>query len=154
MTPTELVEALSAFVVLAKDAASAHSAAVDKEKMNNDATQDILHIAELAPEYFEEVNLLPVLHQLRIDRREAKKELEVTDIFAQWAQQNKKAIDVLSNQIGQMKKIIARQPRDMYCLRTDIAGRKGEWITHKEEAPPMDQLSLEYVKEGDGESAF
>lgn len=154
MTPIELVEALSAFVALAKDADAAYRDAVAKEQQNNDATQDILHIAELAPEVFQETNLLPILHQLRVDRREAKKELEVTDLFAKWAQQNKKAIDVLSNQIGQMKKILARQPRDMYCLKTDVAGRKGDWITHREDAEMPGQISLEYEKKGDDPSAF
>lgn len=148
MTPTELVEALSAFCDLAKSAQASYEEAVRKEQENNDATQDVLHIAELAPEVFAETNLLAVLHQLRVDRRDAKKELEVTDIFAKWAAQNKKAIDVLSNQIGQMKKIIARQPRDMYCLRTNVAGRKGDWITHKEpdpEAPEVvGQIALNY----------
>lgn len=154
MTPTELVEALSAFVTLAKEADASYKAAVAKEQQNNDATQDILHIAELAPEVFQETDLLPVLHQLRVDRREAKKELEVTDLFAQWAEKNKKAIDVLSNQIGQMKRILARQPRDMYCLKTDVAGRKGDWITHREEAAMPGQIELEYEKKGDDPSAF
>ena len=154
MTPTELVEALSAFVTLAKEADAAYKAAVAKEQQNNDATQDILHIAELAPEVFQETDLLPVLHQLRVDRREAKKELEVTDLFAQWAEKNKKAIDVLSNQIGQMKRVLARQPRDMYCLKTDVAGRKGDWITHREDAPLPGQIELEYEKKGDEPSAF
>ena len=154
MTPAELVQALTDFVDIAKAAASAYQDAVAKEQRNNDATQDILHIAELAPEVFEETNLLPILHQLRVDRREAKKELEVTDIFARWAEQNKKAIDVLSNQIGQMNRILKRQPRDMYCLKTDVAGRKGDWITHQEPAEPLDQIALEYEKKGDDPSAF
>lgn len=154
MTPTELVEALSAFVTLAKEADAAYKDAVAKEQRNNDATQDILHIAELAPEVFQETDLLPVLHQLRVDRRDAKKELEVTDLFAQWAEKNKKSIDVLSNQIGQMKRIIARQPRDMYCLKTDVAGRKGDWITHREDSEMPGQVELEYEKKGDEPSAF
>lgn len=154
MTPTELVEALSAFVELAKSAEAAHSAAVEREQENNDATQDILHIAELAPERFAETDLLSVLHQLRIDRRDAKKELEVTDIFAKWAAQNKKAVDVLSNQIGAMKKIIARQPRDMYCLKTNVAGRKGDWISHVEQPTQIaDQTELNY-EGGDPPSVF
>lgn len=132
MTPTELVAALSQFIELARSAETAHARAVEQEQENNDATQDILHIAELAPERFVETDLLSTLHKLRIDRREAKKELEVTDIFNQWAQQNKKSIDVLSQKVGLMKKILDRQPRDMYCLKTNIAGVKGEWITHVE----------------------
>lgn len=163
MTPSELVEALSTFVAIAKAAESAHEDAVLREKENNDATQDVLHIAELAPEVFAETNLLATLHQLRVDRRDAKKELEVTDLFAKWAASNKKAIDVLSNQIGQMKKILARQPRDMYCLRTNVAGRKGDWITHVEPADTDDdgevtgqlqmQIGTLYERE-EPESAF
>lgn len=140
MTPTELVEALEVFIKLARDAESAYAWAVQKEQENNDATQDILHIAELAPERFAETDLLSVLHQLRVDRRDAKKELEVTDVFAQWAKDNKKAIDVLSNKVGIMKKILARQPRDMYCLKTDVAGKKGDWIIHVEPKPDDGQL--------------
>lgn len=132
MTPQELVDAISAFCDLARSAEAAHACAVEREQENNDATQDILHIAELAPERFAETNLLATLHTLRIDRREAKKELEVTDVFAKWAVANKKAIDTLSNQLGVMRKIIARQPRDMYCLKTNVAGKKGDWITHTE----------------------
>lgn len=132
MTPQELVDAISAFCDLARSAEAAHACAVEREQENNDATQDILHIAELAPERFAETNLLATLHTLRIDRREAKKELEVTDVFAKWAMANKKAIDTLSNQLGVMRKIIARQPRDMYCLKTNVAGKKGDWITHTE----------------------
>lgn len=156
MNPSQLIEALSAFCELAKAAESAHAEAVRKEQQNNDATQDILHIAELAPEVFAETNLLAVLHQLRVDRRDAKKELEVTDIFAKWAAQNKKAIDVLSNNIGAMKKIVARQPRDMYCLRTDVAGRKGDWITHVErptEGEDPYQMQIDFEK-GEPQSAF
>lgn len=132
MTPQELVDAISAFCDLARSAEAAHACAVEREQENNDATQDILHIAELAPERFAETNLLATLHTLRVDRREAKKELEVTDVFAKWAVANKKAIDTLSNQLGVMRKIIARQPRDMYCLKTNVAGKKGDWITHTE----------------------
>lgn len=132
MTPQELVDAISAFCDLARSAEAAHASAVEREQENNDATQDILHIAELAPERFAETSLLATLHTLRIDRREAKKELEVTDVFAKWAVANKKAIDTLSNQLGVMRKIIARQPRDMYCLKTNVAGKKGDWITHTE----------------------
>lgn len=161
MTPQELVDALSQFVELAKSAESAHAWAVQREQENNDATQDILHIAELAPERFAETDLLSVLHQLRMDRRDAKKELEVTNIFAEWAKNNSKAINVLSNQVGQMKKILARQPRDMYCLKTNVAGRKGDWITHVERPPEekSDQLpgqitTLNYEGEGDPKSAF
>lgn len=147
MTPQELVDALSAFLELARSAESAHASAVEREKENNDATQDILHIAELAPEIFAETNLLATLHTLRMDRREAKKELEVTDLFAKWAVANKKAIDVLSNQVGAMKKVLARQPRDMYCLKTNVAGRKGDWITHVEkpaEEPDQYQMVIDF----------
>lgn len=135
MTPQELVDAIAAFCDLARSAEAAHASAVQKEQENNDATQDILHIAELAPERFAETNLLATLHTLRMDRRDAKKELEVTDVFAKWAAANKKSIDTLSNQLGVMRKIIARQPRDMYCLKTNVAGKKGDWITHTERAP-------------------
>lgn len=134
MAPQELVDALAAFCEIARSAESAHASAVEREQENNDATQDILHIAELAPEIFAQTNLLATLHTLRIDRRDAKKELEVTDVFAKWAVANKKAIDTLSNQIGVMRKIIARQPRDMYCLKTNVAGKKGDWIQHTERA--------------------
>lgn len=134
MTPQELVDAVEAFCNLARSAESAHAIAVEKEQENNDATQDILHIAELAPEIFAETNLLATLHTLRVDRRAAKKELEVTDVFAKWAAANKKAIDTLSQQLGYMRKIIARQPRDMYCLKTNVAGKKGDWIQHTEPA--------------------
>lgn len=135
MTPQELVDALTTFCDIARSAEAAHAWAVEREKENNDATQDILHIAELAPERFAETDLLRQLHTLRLDRREAKKELEVTDVFAKWAMANKKAIDTLSNQLGVMRKILARQPRDMYCLKTNVAGKKGDWITHTERAP-------------------
>lgn len=129
MTPQELVDALSEFVELAKNAATAHARAVEQEEANNDATQDVLHVAELQPERFAETDLLSVLHKLRVDRREAKKELEVTDIFAQWANQNSKAINILGQSVGQMKKILNRQPLAMYCLKTGVAGEKGDWIT-------------------------
>ena len=129
MTPAELIESLTTFVEIAKNAEAAHARAVQQEQANNDATQDVLHIAELTPERFAETDLLAVLHKLRVDRREAKKELEVTDIFAQWTTANTKAINVLSNKIGEMKKILARQPRAMYCLKTDVAGEKGSWVT-------------------------
>lgn len=132
MTPQELVDAIAAFCDLARSAEYAHARAVEREQENNDATQDILHIAELAPEIFAETNLLATLHTLRVDRRDAKKELEVTDVFAKWAVANKKAIDTLSNQLGVMRKIIQRQPRDMYCLKTNVAGKKGDWISHTE----------------------
>lgn len=137
MTPQELVDAITAFCDLARSADAAHASAVAREQENNDATQDILHVAELAPEIFAETDLLSKLHTLRVDRRAAKKELEVTDIFAKWAANNKKAIDVLSQSLGQMRKILARQPRDMYCLRTDVAGKKGDWITHVAEPEPI-----------------
>lgn len=155
MTPAELVVALSSFVELAKSAQYAHASAVEKEQLNNDATQDILHVAELAPERFFETDLLSTLHQLRVDRRDAKKELEVTDIFAKWAENNKKAIDVLSNSVGQMKKILARQPLATYCLRTDAAGRKGDWISHveREDEDVLAPVTITY-EGGEPKSAF
>lgn len=151
MTPQELVDAVSAFCDLARSADAAHASAVAKEQENNDATQDILHVAELAPELFTEIDLLSQLHTLRVDRRAAKKELEVTDIFAKWAASNKKAIDVLSQSLGQMRKVLARQPRDMYCLRTNVAGKKGDWITHIEQ-PSIS--SVENEKEETSNATF
>lgn len=145
MDTREFVNALAAFVELAEDAEAAHARAVEQEQANNDATQDILHVAELQPERFAETNLLETLHKLRVDRREAKKELEVTDIFANWAKQNRKAINVLAQNVGAMKKVLARQPLAMYCLKTNIAGDKGSWITRtiEEEAP----AGIEFPKE-------
>lgn len=151
MNAAELEQYLTQFLQQSRDAKRRFEEATALEQYPNDATQDILHAIELAPSKLEGVDVVRVLHDLRVARRDAKKELEVTQIFADWAAQNKKALDTLEQALGAMRKVLRRQPHDSYRYRTGIIGEQGNWlqadpepVTEPEAEPPeeCEQLSM------------
>lgn len=125
MTPVELEQYLTEFQVFARDANRRYEEAVALEQSPNSAIQDILHAAEFAPSILENVNLLSLLHKFRLDRRAAKQELEVTELFKNWATTHKTALDQLNQVIGEMRKVLRRQPNDFYSYKTDAVQPKG-----------------------------
>lgn len=145
MNAAELEQYLTQFLQSCRDSKRRFEEATALEQYPNDATQDLLHAIELAPSQMEGVNLVRVIHDLRVQRRDAKKELEVTQIFFDWATQNKKAIDQLDNALGQMRKILRRQPHDAYRWRTSIIGEAGNWL----QADPEPEPEMEDVINGD-----
>ncbi len=125
ITPMDLAEYLADFLEICRDAKSDYQKAVDAEQEPSSAIQDILHAAEFAPSALDKIDILETLHNLRTVRREAKKNLEITDLFQQWAERNQKATRELSETVGAMRKIIRRQPNDFYRWKTDVLGEKG-----------------------------
>ena len=155
MNAAELEQYLTQFLQQARDAQRRFEEATALEQLPNDCIQDILHTAEFAPSQLDNMDIVSVLHQLRMDRREAKKELEVTTVFKEWAVQNKKSLDLLEQALGQMRKVLRRQPRDMYRFKTNIVGEKDGWLQAEPEVNAFDtvdpnQITLEEVfHEGD-----
>lgn len=145
MNAAELEQYLTQFLQQSRDARRRYEEAVRQEQYPNDATQDLLHTIELAPSKVEGMDLVKIIHDLRVARRDAKKELEVTQLWADWAQQNKKAIDTLEQCLGQMRKILRRQPRDAYRYRTDIVTEAGEWL----QADPEPEEEVNNEHQGD-----
>lgn len=95
----------------------------------------MLHALELAPKQLDAETVKWKLHELRVDRRGAKQELEVTSLWADWCDKNKKSL-------GQMRKILRRQPNDFYVFKTDILGIKGEYLQADQE-PEYIQMKME-----------
>jgi hypothetical protein len=128
MTPAELEQYLTEFLAVARDAHRQHQRAIAAELWPNEAIQDILHAAELAPSMLEGVDVVGKLNHMRSLRRATKQELEVTDIFFFFFYTHKKALDTLENTLGSMRKVLRRQPNDMYRFKTDILSDKGAFL--------------------------
>lgn len=128
MNAVELERYLTQFLQTGRDAQFRFDEATALEQYPNDATQDILHIAELAPQNLEGKDIVAILHNLRVQRRDAKKELEVTTIWKEWTVKHKKALDDLEQTLGAMRKVLRRQPSDAYRYKSSIIGEKGEWL--------------------------
>lgn len=144
MTPAEMERYLTDFLSFIKDADRRYNQAIADEQWPNSAIQDVLHAAEFAPSMIKNTNFLAeTLTALRQRRREAKKELEVTEVFKAWADENRTAINKLEQALGQVRKVLARQPNDMYCFKTDIFGTQGQYL--QVDAPEInpDQISME-----------
>lgn len=142
MTANELERYLSAFLIQCRAAKHQHEQAVAAEQAPNDAIQDILHVAEFSPALLDPAHLPTLLHELRHQRRETKKELEVSQIFYSWTEENKKSIDKLDQVLGAMRKVLRRQPTDMYRYKSDVIGEKDSWLQAAELDDP-NQLKLE-----------
>lgn len=75
MNGIELEAFVTSFMNLYRSAEKAFNEATEAEQILNDATQDILHSIELCPEQIDATEMVRKLHQIRMDRREAKQEL-------------------------------------------------------------------------------
>lgn len=147
MKAAEFEQYLTTFLDHCRQARYYFEEAQAEEQYPNDATQDLLHIAEFAPSQLEGVDIISILHGLRETRREAKKELEVAQYFHTWAEENKLAISKLEQALGNMRKVLRRQPHDMYRCRTSIIGEKDNWLQADPE--PYHQLTMyELLVEG------
>lgn len=126
MTPVELEAYLTQFLQTARDAQRRYEEAVALEILPNESIQDLLHTAEFAPSLLKGYPLDETLHTLRAQRRTAKQELEVTDLFKAWSDENKAALNKLENLLGNIRKVLRRQPNDFYMYKTNIIGEKGK----------------------------
>lgn len=142
MKANELEQYLTNFLNLTREAKSNFAEVSDNETEVNQAIQDILHAIELAPSQLDPTTMFWKLHELRVDRRGAKQELEVTSLWADWCDKNKKSLDTLQQVLGQMRKILRRQPNDFYVFKTDILGIKGEYLQADQE-PEYIQMKME-----------
>lgn len=145
MHAAELERYLTEFLGHSRNAKTRFEKAVEEEQFPNDATQDLLHVIELAPSQLKDVDIVKVLHELRVARRDTKRELEVTRIYADWATQNKKALDTLEQCLGQMRKILRRQPNDAYRYKTGVIGEKGAWLVADPEPKPEPEFEQEVL---------
>jgi len=120
---------LTEFLQVMRESNKRYDVAVLAEAEPNMATQDILHAIELAPSTVDFASIIPLLHKLRTDRRVTKKELEVTTRIKEWYNKNEKCINELQNVLGDIRKILDRQPNDIYSWKTNVIGEKGQWLT-------------------------
>lgn len=116
-----------------------------REQEMENATQDILHTCELDPESLADIDVVSILTNIRAERRDAKAELEVAKIFWGWVNANKKVLDLLTQKLGEIRKVLERQRTDAYCQKTDILNRRGAWIYQKiiEQPTMWDCLGLD-----------
>lgn len=144
MKAAELEQFISQFFTLCREAKADLEAATEAEQYPNSAIQDILHALEFAPKQLDAETIKWKLHELRVDRRDAKKELEVTTLWADWCDKNKKSLDTLQQVLGQMRKILRRQPHDFYAFKTDVIGEKGDYLqADPPEEPEYIQMKME-----------
>lgn len=125
MNPVELEQYLTEFLNTARDAKRRFEEATAAEQYPNSAIQDILHAAEFAPSTLGEKDVVALLNKYRTDRRTAKQELEVTELFQQWAEEHKTAINKLEQALGTIRKVLKRQPNDFYSYKTDAVAPQG-----------------------------
>lgn len=142
MKAAELEQFITQFFNICREAKSDLERATEAEQYPNSAIQDLLHALELAPSQLDPTTMFWKLHELRVDRRGAKQELEVTSLWADWCDKNKKSLDTLQQVLGQMRKILRRQPNDFYVFKTDILGIKGEYLQADKE-PEYIQMKME-----------
>lgn len=138
MKAAELEQFITQFFNICREAKADLERATEAEQYPNSAIQDLLHALELAPKQLDAETVKWKLHELRVDRRGAKQELEVTSLWAEWCDKNKKSLDTLQQVLGQMRKILRRQPNDFYVFKTDVLGVKGEYLQVDKE--------LEYIQ--------
>lgn len=133
LTAAELEQYLTAFQSAARAANQRYEEAIALESLPNEAIQDYLHQLEFAPSELPDAEqVVRRLTELRIQRRVAKKELEVTRIWRDWAEENKVAINKLDRVIGDMRKVLNRQPTDLYFYKTDEIKPKGTFLQREE----------------------
>lgn len=142
MKAAELEQFITQFFNICREAKSDLERATEAEQYPNSAIQDLLHALELAPKQLDAETVKWKLHELRVDRRGAKQELEVTSLWADWCDKNKKSLDTLQQVLGQMRKILRRQPNDFYVFKTDVLGIKGEYLQVDKE-PEYIQMKME-----------
>lgn len=142
MKAAELEQFITQFFNICREAKSDLERATEAEQYPNSAIQDLLHALELAPSQLDPTTMFWKLHELRVDRRGAKQELEVTSLWADWCDKNKKSLDTLQQVLGQMRKILRRQPNDFYVFKTDVLGIKGEYLQADKE-PEYIQMKME-----------
>lgn len=150
MTPIQLEQYLTNFLQMAREAERRYEEAIALEQLPNDILQDYLHQLEFAPEVLTmPAETLQRLSEVRRLRRTAKKELEVTQIWKNWAEENKQALNKLEQAVGAMRKVINRQPNDYYFYKSNEIGEKGSVMMQGEEPeePQDPQISIyEYIE--------
>lgn len=139
MNGIELEAFVTSFMNLYRSAEKAFNEATEVEQILNDATQDILHSIEFCPNQIDADEMVHKLHEIRMDRREAKQELEVATQFWDWAQKNRTAMTSLEQNLGAIRKIVRRQPNGIYRYKTNYVKPKDSWITREKE-PEYEQL--------------
>lgn len=137
MTPVELEAYLTQFLQTARDAQRRYEEAVALELYPNEAIQDILHAAEFAPSTLEDIDIVGKLHEMREMRRTAKQELEITNLFQQWSEEHKTAINKLENTLGAIRKVLKWQPNAFYLYKTNEVGEKGRALVVDEKPEPV-----------------
>jgi len=125
MSAHELEKYLTTFLQHMRDCNYNYEQTKALEYQPNAEIQDLLHVAEFAPSKLASVDLLSVMARLRQQRRDAKKELEVMERLKAWKDENQTALNKLENVLGDIRKILNRQPQDYYVYKTNIVGEKG-----------------------------
>lgn len=149
MKVQELETYLTQFLSIARQAEADFITATADEQYFEDAAQDLLHVAELAPSVLSETELVITLHRIRTERRDAKKELEGARIWKEWAIENKKSLDKLEQILGALRKVVRRQATSTYRFKTDVIGVKNEYLkTDDERDSEYEQLTIDmFIKE-------
>lgn len=137
----ELEDCITKFLNACREAQNRYKFCQDAESLSDSKTQDILHVIELDPESFADLDLISMLHEVRQERREVKECVQVAQYFHKWYNENKKAVDSLSNTLGDIRKVLKRQATPQYFWRTDLIGEIGK-VFEPQEHPALVQLTL------------
>lgn len=133
MTSQELTIHISEFLNTCRASTAQHQRTVENELYPNEAIQDILHAIEFSPSTIDAEQAIQKLHEMRAERRTAKRELEVTQIFKAWVDECKSSLNKLEAALGNMRKALNRQEAPFYTYKTDVLCDKGSILRTEEQ---------------------
>lgn len=128
----ELEDCITKFLAACREAKGRYEYCQEAERLSDNKTQDILHVIELDPESFSDLDLLSMLHEVRQERREVKESVQVAQSFNKWFNENKKAIDSLTNTLGDIRKVLKYQTTPHYFWKTNLIGEVGKMLEPRE----------------------
>lgn len=142
MTGLELEQVISQFLSVVNDVPMMFAAAEEEQKELEDKTQDILHIVEMRPYALNDIDLVNILHEIRVQRRQVKQEQLVMTACNAWYKKNKNgSLSTLNNILGEIRKILHKQAVASYRVKTNVIEPKDTCIMYETKEIPG-QLSL------------
>lgn len=112
-------EYISEFLAFLEQTTRDYDFALIGEKQQNDLTQDLLHQLELDGEqsYPDRCKLVTVLRKNRQKRRGYKDTIEETEVIINYTSDNKKAVELLKQLLGKVRKAESYHENRVYKPR-------------------------------------
>lgn len=111
-------EYISDFLNFVEQSKKDYTMAVNGEQRQNDLTQDIMHKIELEHlTYGDRAKIVTQLRKVRKDRRGYKDHMELLEPIIKYSEENKRAMELLKQLLGQVRKIETRHENRVYTPR-------------------------------------